>query len=71
MDGRVLVRRRKILILDANPIDTPRVRLDREVREIEEGLRRSQRRDEFEIKQQLAARPIDVRSVVLEFKKSK
>ena len=36
---------KKILILAANPLETARLRLDEEMREIEEGLRRSNWRD--------------------------
>lgn len=57
-----------ILVLAANPNDTPRLRLDQEVREIDNGLRRSQRRDEFVLKQQWASRPVDVRRAMLDFK---
>ena len=59
---------KKILILAANPKNTPRLRLDQEVREIDEGLQRAQRRDEFIVKQQWAARPVDVRRAMLDFK---
>ena len=36
---------KKILILAANPLKTLHLRLDEEMREIEEGLRRSKWRD--------------------------
>ena len=36
---------KKILILAANPLQTPHLRLDEEMRDIEEGLRRSKWRD--------------------------
>ena len=57
-----------ILILAANPIDTPRLRLDQEVREIDIGLQRAQKRDDFVLKQVWAARPIDIRRALLDFK---
>ena len=38
---------RTILILSANPKDTARLRLDEEVREIGEGLKRSKYREHF------------------------
>jgi hypothetical protein len=57
-----------ILILAANPKDTPQIRLDQEVREIDNGLRRARRRDEFNIKQQWAVRRKDVRRAMLDFK---
>jgi len=55
-----------ILILAANPKDTTQLRLDEEVREIDEVLRRAGRRDEFELKQQWAVRPRDVQQVMLD-----
>lgn len=57
-----------ILILAANPKDTPKLRLDQEVREIENGLQRAQKRDEFTLKQVWAVRPIDVRRAMLDQK---
>ncbi|PIE35709.1 hypothetical protein CSA56_03070 [candidate division KSB3 bacterium] len=57
----------KILILAANPKNTDRLRLDEEVREIEEGLKRSRNREQFEIKQQWAVRPQDIRRAMLDF----
>jgi CBS domain-containing protein len=57
-----------ILILAANPVDTPRLRLDKEVREIESGLQRAKRRNEFELKPQLAPRPADVRRSMLDLR---
>ncbi len=59
---------RTILILAANPKDTSRLRLDQEVREIDNGLQRARRRDEFVLKQVLAARPVDVRRAMLDWK---
>ena len=57
-----------ILVLAANPKDTPSLRLDQEIREIDNGLERAQKRDEFVLKQKLAARPIDVRRAMLDYK---
>lgn len=59
---------RKILILTANPTGTPRLRLDQEVRDIREGLRRASKGDQFIIDQQWAVRPIDVRRAMLDVK---
>ncbi|MFN8495954.1 MAG: CHAT domain-containing protein [Caldilineaceae bacterium] len=59
-----------ILILEANPKDTQGLQLNREIREIENGLQRAQRRDEFILKPVLAARPIDVRRAMLQFRPS-
>jgi WD40 repeat protein len=55
-----------ILICAANPLDQPKLSLDKEVREIENGLRRS--RKHFEIKQQWAVRPKDLRRALLDYK---
>ncbi|MEO1067529.1 MAG: CHAT domain-containing protein [Cyanobacteria bacterium J06638_6] len=56
----------KILILAANPKTTSRLRLDEELRDIEEGLKRSQQRDQFSLTQRLAARPRDVQRAMLD-----
>lgn len=56
-----------ILILAANPEDTTRLRLDMEVREIQNGLQRSRRRDEFVIKSVWAVRRSDFRRAMLDF----
>jgi uncharacterized protein YjbI with pentapeptide repeats len=57
-----------ILILAANPKDTSKLRLDEEVREIDNGLQRAKRRDDFVVKQVWAARRVDVRRAMLEVK---
>lgn len=57
-----------ILVLAANPKDTPPLRLGQEIREIDNGLQRAQKRDEFILKQKLAVRPVDVRRAVLDYK---
>ncbi|CAG0936430.1 phosphoinositide-3-kinase, regulatory subunit 4 [Thermoflexales bacterium] len=57
----------KILILTANPKDTARLRLDEEVRQIEDGLQRARQRDDFVIKAQWAVRRQDVRRAMLDF----
>lgn len=56
---------KKILILAANPRNTKRLRLDEEVREIEEGLRLSERRDLFDIQKKEAVRIRDLRRALL------
>jgi len=60
--------KKTILILAANPTDTSRLRLDQEIREIEQGLRLAANRDNFELKQKLAIRPEDFRRALLELK---
>lgn len=57
-----------ILILAANPKNTSRLRLDQEVREIDNGLQRAQRRDEFILKQVWAVRRSDFRRAMLDSK---
>nr|MDJ0706782.1 TIR domain-containing protein [Leptolyngbyaceae cyanobacterium MO_188.B28] len=54
-----------ILILAANPRGTTTLRLDEEVREIEEGLRRGQQRDRFVLKQRWATRALDIHRAIL------
>ena len=56
-----------ILILSANPKDTARLRIDEEVREISEGLRRSKYRDRFIIHQKWAVRLKDLRRAMLDY----
>ena len=62
------VSAKKILILAANPKGTSPLRLDAEAREIEEGLRRSQRRKQFSLEQKWAVRPRDVQRAMLDVK---
>jgi hypothetical protein len=50
---------RKILVLAANPRTTERLRLEEEEREIDEGLRRSRHRDQFELISKWAVRERD------------
>ncbi|MEO0374181.1 MAG: AAA-like domain-containing protein [Cyanobacteria bacterium P01_A01_bin.17] len=57
-----------ILILTANPSDTSRLRLDEEVREIQEGLNLSAERDSFDVVSQWATRPDDLRRALLKYK---
>ncbi len=57
---------KKILVLSANPVDTSRLRLDEEVREIQESLKRSNCRDEFKIVSLVALRVADLRRGLLD-----
>jgi WD40 repeat protein len=59
---------KKILILAANPKNTVRLRLDQEVRDIEEGLQLARQRDNFILQQKGAVRPRDIRLAVLDFR---
>ncbi len=56
---------RKILLLSANPQGTPKVRLDEEMREIEEGLLRAKQRSQFTIETATALRYRDLRRSIL------
>jgi hypothetical protein len=57
-----------ILILAANPKGTSALRLDEEVREIEDGLQRAKKRELFDLKQRWAARVQDVYQALLDYK---
>jgi hypothetical protein len=59
---------KKILVLTANPIGSDRLRLDKEVREIGEGLRRSARREQFQLEQRWAVRLQDLHRALLDVK---
>ena len=57
---------RKILVLAANPKGTSPRSLDREVREIGEGLKRSRHREQFELVSRWAVRPRDIQRAMLD-----
>lgn len=59
-------RMKKILLLSANPLNTTQLRVDEEMREIKEGLRRSQQRDNFVIETGEAVRYRDIRRAILD-----
>ncbi|MEL6624040.1 MAG: CHAT domain-containing protein [Bacteroidota bacterium] len=56
----------KILFLAANPKDTGQLRLGQELRDIKEGLKRANHRDNFEIATREAVRPRDLLRALLE-----
>jgi|GEM_PF-3296896 len=58
---------KKILIVSANPVNTSKLRLDEEVREIQSALERSRRREEFELIPRLAVRIDDLRRALLDY----
>lgn len=64
-----MARKTAVLVLAANPRDTPGLRLDQEVREIQSGLLRIRSRV-FQIRQDWAVRPRDVRRALLEHRPS-
>lgn len=57
---------KKILFLGANPRDTTRLRLDQELRDIEEALLRAAQRERFELKQKWAVTHQTVQRAILE-----
>jgi hypothetical protein len=57
---------RNILILAANPRSTERLRLDEEVKKIEQGLERSKRRDQFKLVVKWAVTDDDLRRALLD-----
>jgi hypothetical protein len=57
-----------ILFLTANPSNTTRLRLDEEIREIDQALRKSDFRDRFDIKQHWAVRVTDFQGLLLRHK---
>ena len=56
-----------ILTLAANPTKTSWLRLDEEVREIEEALRRANKREQFSLEQKWAVRTRDFYRAILDF----
>jgi hypothetical protein len=57
---------KKILVLASSPVNQARLRLDKEFREIDEGLRRANKRDQFQLEQKWAIRPDDLRRALLD-----
>jgi hypothetical protein len=58
----------KILFLAANPKDTPPLRLDEEIRAIDNALLQAKFRDRFDIKQHWAVRVFDLQGYLLRYK---
>ncbi|MEC4814335.1 MAG: hypothetical protein SAK29_13820 [Scytonema sp. PMC 1069.18] len=58
---------KKILLLSANPQGTSQLHLEREIREIKEGLRRSRRRDRYLIDTAEAVRYRDIHRAILDY----
>lgn len=65
-EGLQFMSKNKILFISSNPTDTGRLRLDKEMREVEEGLKRSNKREEFVMVKKVATRPIDLRRALLD-----
>jgi adenylylsulfate kinase-like enzyme len=60
-------RVKTILILAANPQNTAPLRLDREIREIDEGLRRANKRELYKLEQKWAVRSRDFYRAILDY----
>lgn len=58
----------KIIFLAANPTDTKRLRLDKEIRQIKQALRQSEFRDKLVIEQEWAVRVSDLQGYLLQHK---
>jgi len=58
----------KILFLAANPLNTTRLKLDEEIRGIDEKLRQTEFRDQFEINQHWVVRIADLQGLLLRHK---
>ena len=58
----------KILFLTANPSGTTQLKLDKEIREIDQALRLAEFRDRFDIKQHWAVRVTDLQDLLLRHK---
>lgn len=58
--------KKRILILSANPKLTSKLRLDKEVSEIDKALQRAQKRDRFELIQRWAVTPRELQRAILE-----
>lgn len=58
-------RKLKVLFLAANPVDTPQLRLDEEVRAIDQALRKADYRDRFDLIQHRAVQYGDLQELLL------
>ena len=58
----------KVLFIAANPNDTVRLKLDEEIRSIDDALRQSEYRDQFDIRQHWAVRVSDLQHLLLRYR---
>ena len=66
LDGKLAPNRKiKVLFLAANPVDTPPLKLDEEVRAIDQALRRANYRDRFDFIQHRAVQYGDLQELLL------
>lgn len=61
------MKRIQILIFAVNPQDTDRLRLDQEIRDIEDGIDRSKYNEQFLVKTKLAVRIRDLRRDIMKY----
>lgn len=61
-------KKKTILFLAANSKNTTQLRLEQEVREIDEGLRRSQKRTKFQLEKESAITPRGLQRAMLDYK---
>jgi hypothetical protein len=66
LDHAASLGMKKILFLASSPVDEARLRLDEEAREIDEALRRANRRDQFKLEKRGAVRPDVLRRALLD-----
>lgn len=66
--GTTALSVKTILFLAANPKGSLQLRLDEEVREIDAGLHRAKRREQFVLQQRWAVRTRDIQRAMLDFK---
>lgn len=59
-------KKTKILFLSANPMDSNRLRLDKEISQIDKQLQMAQLRDSFELIQKWALSPMELQQVLLD-----
>ena len=60
-------RKLRILFLAANPLKTTRLRLDEEIRSIDEAIQKSAFRKNIELNQQWATRALDLQDHILRY----
>lgn len=61
-------KKKTILFLAANPKNSTQLRLDQEVKEIDAGLQRAQKREKFQLEKMSAITPRDLQRAMLDFK---
>ena len=65
-ESQEIMYKKKILFLSADPNPETKLKIGQEIREIEEGLRKAERRDNFVIDKYFAVRPKDLGLAILE-----